>query len=180
MNNYGIIHDFNLQCVDDMNHIPPQLERVPTLIIRGVNKPLVGKEVAIWFNNNRLMFEQKNSQQQKKKILYNIMKNNKIQQKGPNGFSDLEYQGLSDNFAYTDIDNPQPKAYCDYNNNTNVIFTPPQDNKLSKREQLNSMKKLEQVRMKQEKETEINMKQEQINLLIENEKNNLMKSELGI
>ena len=51
---------------------------------------------------------------------------------------------------------------------------------LSKRDQANSVKNLEQIRKTQEKETEVIMKQEHINSLINNERAKLTQSKLGI
>ena len=84
MDNYSILNRFFLKCIDDMDatQIPNGLDRVPTLIISGIDKPLVANEAVKWFNDNRPYLIQQ-TRIANKKIIYNITKNsNNIWSKG--------------------------------------------------------------------------------------------------
>ena len=38
-------------CVDGNSNIPPMVTNVPTLIVRGINRPLMGEQVFSWLSN---------------------------------------------------------------------------------------------------------------------------------
>lgn len=181
MDSYKILNQFLLRCIDDMKQLPPGLERVPTLIVVGVNKPLVAKEAVKWFNDMRPILFQQSAEMQNKKIMYNIMRNNMQTLNGPKGYAQGEYDGVSDSFAYTDVDMAQPKTFCEYGNDKNVIYTPPRENiKIKETEQLQNIQDLERMRSQQEKEYSSIMKREQIEAVMAKEREQLMKNRLGI
>lgn len=183
MDSYGVINQFLLKCIDDMDvsHLPPGLERVPTLIVIGIDKPLVAKEAVDWFNGMRPIFMQQKADMQNKKIMFNIMKNNVQMANGPKAFSQSEYSGLSDSFAYTDVDLAQPKAFCGYNDDKDVIFTPPDENtKIQKDEQERKIREYEQIRKRQESDYNTIMRQGQIDAIMNAEKEKLLREKLGI
>lgn len=180
MDNYKVLNKFLLKCVDDMPELPRGLERVPTLIVVGIDKPLVAKEAMIWFDNMRPIFAQQCADIQNKQIMYNIMKNNQLAMKGPKGYAEEEYHGISDSFAYFDVDMPQPKTFCEYGNEKDAIYTPPIDDKIKSDEQKRYIQKLEQDRRKQEGELVSIMKKEQIEAIMNNEREKLLKERLGI
>ena len=73
---------------------------------------------------------------------------NKQERKQPNNqlisYSKQEMSGVSDEFAYVSIDNPQPKSYLNPDEHC-VIFTGPEGSKLKKSDQdklINSVKSL--------------------------------------
>lgn len=181
MENYGILNKFYLKCVDDMdrNAIPKGLERVPTLIISGINKPLVANEAVKWFNDNRQYLMQQNMNIQNKKLILNMTKN-MYNDSGPKGFSSSELIGTSDEFAYMETDEAQPKVFCKYGDDGDVIFTPPKDSKITDSSQQQLLGNIESVRKIQEKEYGTMMRQNQINKLIEIERDQLVKNQMGL
>lgn len=175
MDKYKILNRFLLKCIDDMQRIPAQLERVPTLIIVGINKPLVGKEALEWFNNMRPLFLQQYTERQ---IKNNIQSLHALH--GPKGYLDNEYNGISDSFAYTEVDIAQPKTYSQYDNNT-VIYTPPDENSIIKKdEQERNAIELDKMRKKQDEEYALIMKREQVETVIRKEREKLIRDNLGI
>jgi len=180
MDSYNILNRFNLKCIDDMLQIPAGLERVPTLVVVGIDKPLVAKEAVMWFNQMRPMFVQQNVEMQQKRIMHRISRNNV--NGGPKGYAQGEYDGISDTFAYTDVDIPQPKAFCDYGKNSeDVIFTPPKDRgKIVEAEQKRFVKDLECERKKNDLEYSNVMKRDQVDAVMNREHDNLMREKLGI
>jgi hypothetical protein len=179
MNNYGIIDKFKLKCIDDMQELPKSLERVPTLIIIGIDKPLVANDAVKWFNDNRPYLQQQCSDLQNKKLLYNMTKS-MYDQQGPKGFSINELGGISDDFAYTDTDQAQPKTFCGYGNDIDIIVTPPQDSKINEITQKKLLAEIENTQKNQDDEYKIIMKQEQINKIIQKERDQLIKNRVGI
>lgn len=181
MDDYKIINNFLLRCIDDMETLPSGLERVPTLIIAGIDKPLIAKEAIKWFNDMRPIFIQQCNDMQNKRILYGIMKNSMEAINGPKGYTQGEYDGVSDSFAYTDVDMAQPKTFCEYGNDKDAILTPPKEEyKIRKDEQDNNVRNLEQSRKQQETEYTSIMKREQIESVMNKERNKLMRERLGI
>jgi len=188
-----------------MQQIPAGLERVPTLIVVGINKPLVGREALVWFDGIRQSLpvhssssssssSNSDSNLQNKQILYNINKQEQLSNStqpnkqtqtnsnspaggtSPNGYSTVEHIGLSDNYAYTNSDNPLPKTFCEYGNDTNIIYTPPlEKSKLSKFQQDRTIKNLIQDRIMQEQSYVADMKKKQIDMLIYQEQLKLQK-----
>ena len=184
MDNYGALNRFYLKCIDDMDpdKIPPALERVPTLIIAQMDKPLVAGDAVAWFNNMRPIFLQQNSENQNKVIMQQIIQNN-MQSRGPKGYSEGEHSGFSDQYAYINIDEPLPKEFSAYVNgpDTNIIYTPPKEqNKLSKEEQERYMKESQNERLAQEEQFKSIMRKKQIDAVTDREKEKLIKEQMGI
>ena len=181
MDSYKILNKFLLKCIDDMPNIPPQLERVPTLIVVGVDKPLVAKEAVAWFNNMRPIFMQQCMETQNKTIMTGIMKNNMQTLQGPKGYTSNEYDGISDSFAYTDVDMAQPKTFCEYGNDKDAIYTPAkEDTTIKQNEQERNTKELEKIRKQQDAEFSSVMKRGQLEAVMNKEREKLMKDRLGI
>jgi hypothetical protein len=56
INTQNIIDLFKIVSVDDKNiKIPDIIVSVPTLIVKGINKPLVGKEVFLWLEAQQFL-----------------------------------------------------------------------------------------------------------------------------
>ena len=179
MDSYGVRNKFMLMCVDDMEQIPSGIVRIPTLVVNGINKPLVANEAIEWFENNKQFFVQQNAEMQGKINLYYMTKNLTDGQ-GPKGFSNCEQKGMSDEFAYTDTDIAQPKEFCSYGNDGDIIITPPKDGKMNNSSQKKLIGDLEEMRKTQEIEYSKIMKNEQVNKIIMMERDQLMKRRIGI
>lgn len=182
MHEYNVLSQFYLYCTDGIpiEKLPANLDRVPTLVISGINKPLIGREAIEWFKVNRFTFIQNNEQLQYKKIMYNMMKTMQSET-GPRGFSNIEHAGLSDAFAYTDIDFAQPKVYCNYGEDNSEIKTPEiNENKITESAQKKLLKMEEQDRNKQDKEIATLIKHTHVDVLMNKEKEQFFVDRLGI
>lgn len=142
----NLINNFQMVCMDDMPKIPPNIES-PTLMVAGATTLFIKHAAFKWVVSYKFMKNQELIEQNKKIIIK--------KQAGPNGFLKTEMDGRSDTFAYTDVDMSQPKSYCGYGKDTdNVIYTAPEDNKLSSQEQnkriheITSNRQLEDSQMK--------------------------------
>ena len=183
MDSYGVLNKFFLKCIDDMEILPKGLERIPTLIVVGVNKPLVAREAMEWFDSMRPMFSQQNNDMLSKKIMFNIMKNNTEANNGPKGYVHCEYDGVSDSFAYTNTDLAQPKTFCEFENDGSVIYTPQSEDKtmaIKDSEQKRYINDLQKNRKQQESEFSNIMRQGQIDAVIDRERTQMTKNRLGI
>lgn len=176
----GALRFFRIICIDDLeaSQIPPTLKRVPTMIIIGIPAPFVGKDAINWISSNKMLFMNNNAEYQTKKIMYNMMQN---MTSGPLCFSDTEHIGTSDNFAYTDLDNAQPKTFCEYGKDKDIIYTPPSEkNKMCKMEQDKNLHNVEIIRKKQEQEYQNAMKHQQVDAIMLKEREKLIKEQLGL
>lgn len=187
MNDYGVLSMFHILCIEDMNEkdIPRGITHVPTLLIFELNKSFKGKEAIEWFNNNRIFFMKNNSENQQKKIMYNMMKNAQDQmQSGLIGYSETEHKGISDIFAFSDIDVIQQKEFCthgEYGGTKDIIYTPPQDKgKMNDSDIKTLTSNLESIRTKQEKEVNCSILINRADQFIKNEIDNLMINRLDV
>ena len=175
-----ILGKFVLKCIEDMqeHEIPASLTRVPTLIVSGIQKPLVANDAILWFKKNQPIFMQQIYDTQNKIVMRNIMKNNMQSMNGPKGYLENEYSGISDSFAYADenLDLAQPKVYTDCNGSTDVIYTPPLDGKIKENESkkliFNAKKEYEQ----QDKECGDLLRKQQLEILVNHEAQKLMQA----
>jgi len=105
LKNINLLLNFEMICLEELianNRIlPPNIKMVPALIMPEMNLILQGKETFEWVEKMRLNI-----------IKSNIARN--MQQSGPNGFTNIEMGGFSDNFAYTMTDLAQPKSFLPY------------------------------------------------------------------
>jgi len=175
MNECGVINRFMLICVDDIENIPKGITTVPTLIIVGIPKLLVGPEAMQWLLNHRQIIIQQNATLQGKIHLHNMVKNDD----GLKGFSS-ELNGMSDDFAYTDVDCPQPKSFCGPSDQGDIIMTPPVDTKLNQSNQKKLINNLKNIRDQQETQTKENMKHDQIAKYMHKEQEQLWKTHMGL
>lgn len=139
-------------CIDDQRiRVPPQIKVVPTLVISSTGQILVGQNIFVWLQNlrnARIQYQQEvsrqnpqNDNQQRQPIQQQSQQSQQSQQqpniparsKNPNGFVSSEMSGLSDMYAYTNIDYAPQHSYqlcSDIDKNT--IFTAPEErNKIS-------------------------------------------------
>ncbi len=171
MNNEDLIRYFRLICVDNiLDKLPQAITAVPTMIVNGVNKPLVAQEAFQWISQVKFIKQQEQSNK-----LINPQQN-QAQHRGPNAYDKEIMGGLSDSFAFTKTDEPLPHAYFGINEEKNhAIFTPPSEkNSLSRKDQTNLIKDLESRRSVQDNELTTIMKENQLNIYKQAEMQKLM------
>ena len=62
LKNEELIHTFKLVCVDDkLDKIPVQIDRVPTMIITNISKPLVAQETFKWIEQIKFIKQEQNN-----------------------------------------------------------------------------------------------------------------------
>jgi len=143
LRNMNLLLNFEMVCLEDLiaqnRQLPPNIKTVPALIMPEINSVLQGKETFEWAEKIRINM-----------IKMNIAKN--IQQTGPNGFTNVEMGGFSDNFAYTMTDLPQPKSFLPYGKDDEyAIYTGVEINKINNKELDKLVKDSEIKRKEQEK-----------------------------
>ena len=143
LKNMNLLLNFEMVCIDDLiaqnRQLPPNIKTVPALIMPELNAVLQGKETFEWVEKMRMNM-----------IKMNIAKN--MQQVGPNGFTNVEMGGFSDNFAYTMTDLPQPKSFLPYGKDDEYgIYTGVEVGKLGNRDMDKLIKDSQGKRKEQEK-----------------------------
>jgi hypothetical protein len=176
MKNENILQQFNLYCVDDhLNNLPPHITTVPTLIVGELKQQFIAADAFKWVDSIRFMNQRHLIEMNKKHIMTNMIKQQQMM--GPHGYTQLEMNGFSDNFAFKDVDHAQAHSFfvCGTEND-NTIFTAPEEQKngkyigMTQQEQKNKLSTVESIRKEQDKQNEILMKQNQINTIIDTEK----------
>lgn len=136
---------FNLVCVDDkISYLPPQIKVVPTMIVKNVNKPLVGKETFQWIELMKCIKKYKEQNQDKKIDLRAYIR--------------TEMGFFSDIFSYVNHDNPLEQSFYTLSGSEEAINTVPEYGKINKLEQNKKIKELQIQRTQQEKEIKQNIK----------------------
>jgi hypothetical protein len=169
--NENLLSYFKLYCVDDkLDHLPIHIQVVPTMIVSGVNRPLIAREAFEWVQKAKFIKQQALNNQQKL-IQHNI---NKMLNKGPIGFNDQEMSGTSDNYAYKDVDRAFTHSYFGVNDEkNNAIFTAPTNKEvIGKNDQLNLIKALEQKRNDQDNKFKNIHKQQKLMKILKSEQSN--------
>jgi hypothetical protein len=184
MKNSNILQNFNLYCVDDhLNDLPPHITKVPTLIVGELKQQFVVGDAFKWVDSVRFMNQRNMMEMNKKIIMTNMIKQQQMM--GPHGYTQLEMNGFSDNFAFKDVDHAQAHSFfaCGTEND-NTIFTAPADQKngkyigMSQQEQKAKLSEIESQRKEQDKQNESCMKQNQINAVIDAEKQKIKEVEM--
>tara|TARA_Y100000780_G_scaffold153585_1_gene138341 strand:- start:8940 stop:9641 length:702 start_codon:yes stop_codon:yes gene_type:complete len=185
---YNLIKNFELRCIDNMkgeevNNLQHQgISIVPTMIIPSQNRIFSGKDTFEWIKSIRFFNQKKEDEIRKMQgNQSNIVKNNVFQNKKKQD-SRFEYvkeemSGVSDDYAYLNYDNPQPKSF-QYNgqDNKNAIFTAPEiKNKLSESVQNKLIKEQEKIREVQNKEAQEIATEGQIASMMQDEQRQLMQ-----
>lgn len=173
LQNENLLGNFKLMCVDDnIQNIPPQITVVPTMIVTGVNKLLVAKEIFAWIQQIKFIRQQNSVDMNRRIIQQNIQSNAANSMNGPLGFTQIEQNSVSDQFAYKDIDQALPQSFYGLGDEKkNVIFTAPeQKTKMSKAEQDKLIKNVEIVRKEQETKYADVMKQQQMQAVMNSER----------
>ncbi len=184
MKNTNILQNFNLYCVDDhLNDLPPHITTVPTLIVGELKQQFVAADAFKWVDSVRFMNQRNMMEINKKIIMENMIKQQQMM--GPHGYTQLEMNGFSDNFAFKDVDHAQAHSFfaCGTEND-NTIFTAPEEQKkdgkyigMTQQEQKAKMSNIEALRKEQDKQNESFMKHNQINAVIEAEKQKIKEAE---
>jgi hypothetical protein len=141
LNNELLINNFKVICMEEYvlpNNINPNIH--PSMIIKNVNKMFNGDECFKWLQNIKYI-KDKNKLEMK----------NKQNQNDPLKFTYNEMSGISDNFAYTNIDHATPKSYVSADeSNHNKIFTAPEYKPLNISEQKKHISNLSSLRKKED------------------------------
>lgn len=176
LQNENLLGYFKLVCVDGiLDKIPPQIEKVPTMIIVNLNRPLVAHETFEWIKQMKFIRQQQVMDINKKIIMQ--QNNTNTENKGPIGYDSEMMSGVSDTFAFTKIDTPLPHAYFGYKeDDKHVIFTAPLDKqKISMNDQKRLIKDIEERRTQQDSDHVILMKQKQMEAVMISEQEKLLQ-----
>jgi hypothetical protein len=163
LKNENFINYFKLICVDgNLNKLPPQITSVPTMIVTGINKPLLAKESFEWVNKMKFLKQYNNN----KNNINNNNNNNNINMQEYQGFMSNEMSGLSDSYAFLNFDNAMQQSYSDATGQNSAIFTAPEKDKITRYDQKKMLDEATETRKQQEKTYSGLMKEAQINMLM--------------
>lgn len=139
LGNEGLVNYFYLFCVDNQLHnLPPGITRVPTMIVVGIDRPLVTTDIIGWINTMKFIKQQ------------NIDKKNEEKNRLA-GFSNTEMGSVSDKFALTNKDMCLPQNYFGIGDEErNTIFTAPEFDKINKFNQKKLINQKERDRKEQD------------------------------
>lgn len=190
LKNTNFLHYFSLLCIDDNIYIPPEIKKVPTMIVYNINRPLVANEIFKWihttikiqqqtpnYNQQLPNYNQQYVQQNQKTNsddcvqIDNIEKNNKSSPTSNNSFVETnnnEMCNISD--FYTCIDegnnNALDQSYVRHDQmNMNIIFTEPEFNKISEKQMKSDTFVLMHGRNNESNEFKQDMLRQQANVL---------------
>jgi len=164
LENEKLIQYFLPMCVDGkLEQLPPQIEVVPTMIVKNMNKPLVAEETFEYIKQVKFLKSSQNKF------------NNDTQ--GLMGFSNIELNSSSDIFAFTKPDIPAlPQSYFNYKDeDKNTIFTAPEQQTIKDNDQSKLISELMSKREKQDEDYAGIAKKKRINDVIKNEQDKLME-----
>ena len=176
MNREDLLKFFQMICIDGQEEkVPQAITHMPALITSDTPKPWIGSDAFTWLQNIKYMKYQQMQDRNNKHYLYNIMKN--LEAGGPKAFTD-EMTGVSDTFAYKDLDVAQPKSFQEYgkeNDKDNIIYTPPKEKtKLTNHDQTKMINEYKNEREKQDVDLEKNMKVSQVEQMIRSENEQIL------
>ena len=182
LQNENFLAYFKMICVDDVGkeQLPPQIKIVPTMIVTGVNKPLIAESAFKWIEQAKFIRQEELASNNKRIIQQNLVNMAKNNKKGPLGFVEQEMTGISDTYAYKrdDIDKAFSHSYVGAGDeNKNAIFTAPEQGKVSKNDQLSKIKEMEKERNEQEDEYGQVMKQQQLHAVMKAEQEDIIGSQ---
>jgi hypothetical protein len=157
---YNILKNFQEIKIDNNIEYYKQkgLVIVPTIKVIGYSKSFIGSECFEWLNSIiSTINQQKNNSPinipNKKNEQYNkitkpplVEKNNETKNLNDMGYRPNEMNGISDTYAYKDIDTAFPMSFQSRNLNTEIYTPPIEKNKIEKSKQTELIKKMELVR----------------------------------
>jgi hypothetical protein len=168
MRNMNLLLNFEMVCLEDLiaqnRQLPPNITKVPALILPEMNSVLQGKETFEWAEKIRMNMIKMNMA----KTMQNI---------GPNGFTTVEMGGFSDNFAYTLTDLPQPKSFLPYGKDEEyAIYTGVEVNKISDKDMGKLMKDSENKRKDLERNVSENFEKSRQDVILNYEKQKILSN----
>jgi len=158
LQNENLVQYFKLFCVDNnFDSIPKGITKVPTMIVTGVEKPLVENEIFEWIKQVKFLRHNINS------IQSGIPKTNE-----PIGWIESEMYGKSDGYAYKDVDKAMIHAYSGVNDTSDGIYTPKESiKKINKNQQFSLINEIKNSRQDQDKTYEQLNKEQQLEKLLQ-------------
>ncbi len=170
----GLLNNFKLICVDEhLDRIPPQITHVPTMIVETMKFPIVGNNILKWIESIRFIKNNKQPTANPPIIQENKNQDGYNESRPILGYIESEMSGISDNFAFKDIDIALPHAFVEYGkDDKNPIFTAPDDStvKITAGDQNKRIRESEELRKKQDEEYQQVMKERQLYALLNNQK----------
>ena len=168
LRNMNLLLNFEMVCLEDLisqrKQLPPNIKTVPALIMQDINVVLQGKETFEWAEKIRMNM-----------IKMNITKNS--QQVGPHGFTNVEMNGFSDNFAYTLTDLAQPKSFLPYGKDDEyAIYTGVEVNKITGKDMDKIVGEANKKRKEQDKTIGEILDNNQKDLILNYEKQKLLSN----
>ncbi len=168
LRNMNLLLSFEMVCLEDLvsqnRQLPPNITKVPALILPEMNSVLQGKETFEWAEKIRMNMIKMNMA----KTMQNI---------GPNGFTTIEMGGFSDNFAYTITDLPQPKSFLPYGKDDEyAIYTGIEVNKISDKDMTKMMKESENKRKELDRNVSENFEKVRQDAILNYEKQKLLSN----
>lgn len=158
--NNDVLKHFKLICIEDtVGKLPSALKVVPSILVKGHNGLIEGKQTFEWLKG--LIEMKKSMSQDKTKLINNEDKNTEDKTKrNLLDFTIKELTGISDDFAYLKVDNPQPKSFLQYGaDKEHAIYTAPEGNKINKRQQEDLINKFNSQRTTDQQQFETKIKQ---------------------
>ncbi len=168
LKNMNLLLNFEMVCLEDLvaqnRQLPPNITKVPALILPEMNSVLQGKETFEWAEKIRMNMIKMNMA----KTMQNI---------GPNGFTTVEMGGFSDNFAYTLTDLPQPKSFLPYGKDDEyAIYTGVEVNKIGDKDMGKLMKDSENKRKELERNVSENFEKSRQDAILNYEKQKILSN----
>jgi hypothetical protein len=177
---YNILKNFQLIKIDGNIDYYKQkgLTIVPTIKVVGYSKSFMGSECFEWLNSiiesiNQQKLNQPidkikdSSNNTNKKITLPpiVGKTNETKSLNEMGYRPSEMNGISDTYAYKDIDTAFPMSFQSRNLNTEIYTPPIEKNKIEKGKQSELIKKMELMRNNDKNEFIKNAEQERNNII---------------
>ncbi len=164
--NLGILTRFKMICLDNNPNRPPQITKVPTLMIHDTERPLEGAMAFKWVTAMQQF--QQNAGNYKSELdtntnattnpLLAAAKNMYVPKEGPGGCMPGELNSISDTFAFVgDDDKDRMKNISFLNDKQQFIFTAPEKAKLDNDTQMKRLNMLLEKRKKQQEDSNINV-----------------------
>ena len=163
--NFDVLKHFKLICIDDATgKIPNSLKVVPSILVKGNSNLIEGKLAFEWLKGLVSMRKSMNQEQNNGQIALTT-KDTEDNKKSIMGFASTEMSGLSDDFAFVQIDNPLPKSFLPLGADKEyAIYTAPECGKINKKQQDQLINKFNSERSTDQQEFENKIKEEHNNI----------------
>lgn len=180
LQNENLIQHFKLFCVDGKyDSLPKYVQHVPTMIVNDIQQPIVGRGTFEWVNRVKFIRHQ-NTMRNVHHMMVKQNLNNNQNKKGPISFCKEEMDSVSDNYAYKDIDCSMQQHFLGYKKEGDyAIHTYNEVGKLSEADLKSEIKKRKKVIEDEDKQSKVTAKQQQLNAVIQQKQEEMMKSYYG-